>query len=248
MELRILGTGGFENEGLPFNAFLVDGHLLAETPPDILQSLKREKIDANDIDTIVITHLHGDHCFGLPFLLFNLYLARDARKGDPLKLFAPDGIRPWMRNLLGLAVAPDHPYVEWSLTSLDIREIREDETVPVRGGLSLRFFRSEHSPLTYSLIMTRKSDHSPVFVATSDTKWGPRLENLLALGGDFILCDSGGAENGGVHLSPAEIETLVLPRLSPGARLVATHFKAESPSKGGLSFARAGDIYTIESS
>ena len=86
MEIKILGTGGFENEGLPFNAFLVDGHLLVETPPDILQSLRREKKNLGEIDTIVITHFHGDHCFGLPFLLFNIYLGRGDRNNPALRL------------------------------------------------------------------------------------------------------------------------------------------------------------------
>lgn len=57
-----------------------------------------------------------------------------------------------MKTLLGMAVSPGHPYVDWSLAALDI--------------------------------------------ATADTKWNPRLETLLALGGRFVLCDSGGMERG----------------------------------------------------
>lgn len=245
MEVKILGTGGFENEGLPFNAFLIDGHLLAETPPDILQSLKREKISMDDIHTIVLTHFHGDHCFGLPFLLFNLFLESRKRKIKPLTIFAPAGVREWMKVLLGLAVSPDHPYVEWSLSELDIREISESTTVMVHGGLWLKFFRSEHSPLTYSIIIGEGTNPAPVFIATSDTKWSPRLEKLLSLGSRFVLCDSGGSGLGGVHLSPEEIQSLVIPLLDPSTQLVATHFKNDMPCKDGLNFARSGDVYRI---
>ena len=244
MEVKILGTGGFENEGLPFNSFLVDGHLLVETPPDILQSLNRENVRTEDIDTIVITHFHGDHCFGLPFLLFNLYLARDRRKGARLRLFAPAGVKEWMKTILGLAVSPDYPYIDWSMSALDIEEIREDESMDIDGGLWLKFFRIEHSPPTYSIIAGEGTDPEPVFIATSDTRWGDRLAALLAMGGRLVLCDSGGSGKGSVHVSPEEIATLIMPLLRPGARLVATHFSSYPDNGGGLYFAKSGDVYT----
>ncbi|MFA5853325.1 MAG: MBL fold metallo-hydrolase [Spirochaetales bacterium] len=245
MEIKILGTGGFENEGLPFNAFLVDGHLLVENPPDILQSLRREKINIGDIDTIVITHFHGDHCFGLPFLLFNLYLERGARKGEPLRLFAPAGVREWMKEMLSLAISPEHPYVEWSLSALDIREIIEGETVKAGGQAWMKFSRSEHSPTTYSISFGEGSALEPMFIATSDTRWSPRLEKLFSMGSRLVLCDSGGSGFGGVHLSPQEIESLVLPLLDSGTKLVATHFRTNPPAGGRLDFARSGDVYKI---
>jgi len=185
-----------------------------------------------------------------------------------LKLVAPSGLREWMRTILGLAISPEHPYVEWSLSALETAEIEEGERMMAAGGLWLEFFKAEHSPLTYSIRIGREAEEAPLFIATSDTKWSPRLKALLSMGGRLVLCDSGGrgtldpedemdagagartaAEGrrweGEVHLSPAEIEARVLPLLSPGTQLVATHFSAVPHENGRLRFARNGDVYRI---
>lgn len=246
MEIKILGRAGFANDGAPFNAFLIDGHVLVETPPDILQSLQREKVDLADIDTVVITHFHGDHCFGLPFLLFNLYLLRGGRQGLQPSLIAPAGLKKRMRSLLSFAISPDHPYVEWSLSAPDIRAMREGRKISLSGGLWLDFFRTEHSVETYAILAGREPEKQPRFIATSDTKWSPRLAALFAAGARLILCDSGGGEgNDDTHLKPREIEQRILPLVPAGARLLATHYKAPPGEGGVLRFVDSGDRYVI---
>ena len=42
MNIRMLGTGGAINNGLPYNSFIINEDLLIETPPDIMISLFRE--------------------------------------------------------------------------------------------------------------------------------------------------------------------------------------------------------------
>ena len=52
--------------------------------------LRKNKIKFNSIEDIFISHLHGDHYFGLPGLIltFNL-LGRE----KPLNIFGPKGIK-----------------------------------------------------------------------------------------------------------------------------------------------------------
>jgi ribonuclease Z len=52
--------------------------------------LRKNKIKFNTIEHIFISHLHGDHYFGLPGLIltFNL-LGRE----KPLKIYGPEGIK-----------------------------------------------------------------------------------------------------------------------------------------------------------
>lgn len=72
LRLTFIGSGNaFMPGGLCCNGFLVNDRVLFEAPPQTLMSLSRLKIDPNEIDTVVISHHHGDHFLGLPFLLLH---------------------------------------------------------------------------------------------------------------------------------------------------------------------------------
>jgi ribonuclease Z len=70
------------------------------------------------IDAIFVTHLHGDHCYGLPGLLSTLALQQ---RTDPVVLIAPTGTRAMLRALPGAAPA-DLPF------PVELREIGEELT------------------------------------------------------------------------------------------------------------------------
>ncbi len=72
-------------------------------------------LNRSRIDAIFVTHLHGDHCYGLPGLLSTLALQQ---RSDPVTLVAPKGIQAMLRVLPGDA-PDDLPY------PLRIREIGE---------------------------------------------------------------------------------------------------------------------------
>ena len=52
-----------------------------------LVALNKLGIDHNTIDAIVFTHIHGDHCGGIPFLLMDAMLA--AKRARPLIIAGP---------------------------------------------------------------------------------------------------------------------------------------------------------------
>jgi ribonuclease BN (tRNA processing enzyme) len=58
--------------------------------------LKRLKIVRDDIDLILITHFHGDHFGGLPFLLLDAQFSRRTR---PLLIAGPQGIEGRLTQL-----------------------------------------------------------------------------------------------------------------------------------------------------
>ena len=94
MDLTFIGSGNAFGSGGRFNTcFLLQGEsrrLLIDCGATSLVALQRAGIDHNDIDGVVVSHLHGDHFGGLPFLLLDAqHLSKRER---PLFLWGPPGL------------------------------------------------------------------------------------------------------------------------------------------------------------
>lgn len=62
------------------------------------KQLNRTPFRPSAIDSIFITHMHGDHIFGLPGLLSGLGMT--GNKPQPLNIYGPEGLRVWIRTTL----------------------------------------------------------------------------------------------------------------------------------------------------
>src|SRR5690349_12807743 len=105
MELTIIGCGdAFSSGGRHHSCYLLDtsvGRLMIDCGANSPLGLKRAGISLSTLDAIVISHCHGDHFGGLPFLyLDKLFIERDSR---PLEILGPPGIKERMETLLDAA-------------------------------------------------------------------------------------------------------------------------------------------------
>jgi ribonuclease BN (tRNA processing enzyme) len=100
MQLRFVGCGDALGSGGRFNTcFHVTGasvNFLIDCGASSLPALKRLGIARDEIDLILITHFHGDHFAGLPFLLLD---AQFTRRSRPLVIAGPQGIEAKLANL-----------------------------------------------------------------------------------------------------------------------------------------------------
>lgn len=72
LRLTFIGSGNaFSPAGLCCNGFLVNDRFLFEAPPQALGALNTIGFDPNRIEAVVLSHHHGDHFLGLPFLLLH---------------------------------------------------------------------------------------------------------------------------------------------------------------------------------
>ncbi len=91
MKLTITGSGDAFGSGGRFNTcFHVQSGetgFLLDCGATALVSLKRAGFSTDDVDTIFISHLHGDHFGGLPFFLIDAVFI--ASRSKPLTLVGP---------------------------------------------------------------------------------------------------------------------------------------------------------------
>jgi len=123
MELIFLGTSaGVPTRSRNVTAILLDlqhpthaGLWLFDCGEGTQHQLLHTAYHPGKLDKIFITHLHGDHLFGLPGLLCSRSMAGNAR---PLTIYGPKGIQAFVETTLRLSGS-------WTDYPLEVIEIAE---------------------------------------------------------------------------------------------------------------------------
>ena len=246
--IRILGKGGFINEGYPFNSFLLDGSFLAEAPPDTMSSLAQNGADFRNIEHIYISHLHADHCWGMPFLTLNLYMhyAETGEQPRRITLLGPHGTREHLRKLQILATSAENPAVDWIDMIYNFIELSESTIYSYGEGYDFRFFLSKHGRETYGLAVEK--NERLLLVYTSDTLWDDRYVPLLERKPVYFLCDLNGSDEDEYrkHMSEGDILQNAAPITGESTRYLGTHIDVEKTSKNPrLEYVEIGNEYRL---
>src|SRR5216117_4367175 len=101
VSVRFVGSGDSFGSGGRFQTcIVVDGprsRVALDFGTSSLIALAQQSIEPNSLDAILLTHLHGDHCGGVPFLLIDAMLG--ARRERPLIVAGPTGTRAHLESL-----------------------------------------------------------------------------------------------------------------------------------------------------
>jgi ribonuclease BN (tRNA processing enzyme) len=101
VSVRFVGSGDSFGSGGRFQTcILLDGprsRVAIDFGTSSLIALAQQGIEHNSIDAVLLTHLHGDHCGGVPFLLIDAMLA--ARRTRPLTIAGPRDLERRMGDI-----------------------------------------------------------------------------------------------------------------------------------------------------
>jgi ribonuclease BN (tRNA processing enzyme) len=228
LELSFLGSGNaFAADGRYWSSFLLNGRYLLDAPPTLLPHLKRLGVPLTDICTIFISHFHGDHFLGLPFLLLE-YLHMTPRR-ENLYIVGPPGVEEMIERLADMAFpnlsSADAGYQRCYLEA----EAGREQTV---DDLYFQAFPMKHANDTLASFGYRLRLAEKVLAYTGDAELSDGLF-ALAEGADVLVMDCSYAEGRGPeHVSFADVPD-IRKRLPPSTTIILTHLEAE-PDVSGL--------------
>lgn len=173
-KVLVLGSGNaFCSDGRAQTAFLLDhsarGRLLLDCGATTLLQLNRLGADPASLDTILITHFHGDHVGGLPAMILHQQII--AKRKRPLDILGPVGVERMFHSVM------DAMYTGFPLR-LDLRFYELDAGVEHHiGGFQILPFPVDHQPESLGYRVTGPSGRSLAF--SGDARFTERLEPLF---------------------------------------------------------------------
>lgn len=177
MQLRFVGCGdAFGSGGRANTCFHITGervNFLIDCGASSLPALKQQGIATGDIDLILITHFHGDHFGGLPFLLLDAQFTRRTR---PLVIAGPEGIEARLTEVMeALFENSSKAKQRFDLRIVGLRP----EAACSLGEVKVTPFPVMHGESGGPFLGYRIEAEGRIIAYTADTEW---TESLIPLG------------------------------------------------------------------
>jgi ribonuclease BN (tRNA processing enzyme) len=223
VSVQFLGSGDAFGSGGRFHTCIYvhseETQVLVDCGASSLVSMKRSGLDTSAIDTILLTHLHGDHFGGLPFFILDAQYISLRKK--PLVVAGPQGLEARIREATEV-LYPDS-YETQRDFAIEFVEL-EEETATQIEPLTVTPYRVVHpsGAPPYALRVTLEDK---VVAYSGDTQWTDALIPA-ANEADLFICECNFYEgSAGYHL---DYRTLMDHRAELGCRkLVLTHMNEE---------------------
>jgi ribonuclease BN (tRNA processing enzyme) len=232
-----LGSGGRSN-----TCFHVTGesvNFLIDCGASSLPALKRLGIAREDIDLVLITHFHGDHFAGLPFLLLDAQFTRRTR---PLVIAGPEGIEARLTQVMEALFensSRTKQRFELSVVALKPEETRRF------GAVAVTPYSVVHGESGGPFLGYRVEAEGRVIAYSADTEW---TETLIPLGRDADLFITEAYYYDKIVKNHLSLKTLEahLPAIHP-KRLVLTHMSDDMLGRvDTLAYTTASDGLIVE--
>ncbi|MBV7434998.1 ribonuclease Z [Cardiobacteriaceae bacterium TAE3-ERU3] len=127
--------------------------------------LLRSKLSLLDLQAICITHVHGDHCYGLPGLLASMAMAG---RSEPLTLIAPKAIG----TLLDTLRQATELFLPYPVTFLAIEDLLTNSAAPhhrlnftEQHHLDISITPLSHRVASFAFALTQHTDHQKLDTA-----------------------------------------------------------------------------------
>jgi len=184
--LTFLGSGDAFGSGGRFQTCLAlrggGATILLDCGASSLIALKRFGLPPNDVTAVVLSHLHGDHFGGVPFLVLD---GQFSRRTAPLVVAGPPGVRERVERTME-ALFPGSTRVERRFT---VEYVELAERAPtVVAGATVTAFGVEHASGAPSYAL-RVAYGGRTVAYSGDTEWTDALVDA-ARDADCFACEA----------------------------------------------------------
>lgn len=187
MEIRFVGSGDAFGSGGRFQTCIQlktpDCTALVDCGATSLTAMKSQELDPGEVDAVVISHLHGDHFGGLPFLVLD---GQFTRRTKPLTVLGPAGTRERL-HLAMETLYPGSATVRRRF-ALEVTELDGVGGTHTAGPLEVASWEVDHASGAPALAV-RTTLHGTRFGYSGDTAWTPALIDAAA-GSDVFACEA----------------------------------------------------------
>lgn len=186
VEVQFIGSGdGLGSGGRFQTCILLRGavdSLLIDCGASSLIAMKRLGIDPSDISAIALTHLHGDHFAGIPFLILD---GQFNHRAAPLTVAGPPGLRRRIEEAMEV-MFPGSTKISRRFP-VEFVELAEKRAVPVGQARVTGF---EVRPASGAPPFAVRVEYRGKIVAYSgDTEWTDSLLDA-ANGADLFIAEA----------------------------------------------------------
>lgn len=187
MEVHVIGSGdAFGNGGRYQTCFALRNEertVLIDCGATSLTAMKDAGLDPLDVHAVVISHLHGDHFGGIPFMVLD---AQFRRRTEPFVVYGPPGTKARLTEIME-ALYPGSTSVSRRFDLL-ITELDPDGTPTRADGLTVRGVQVDHACGTPPLAVRVETPTAAV-AYSGDTAWTPALFDV-SRDADLFLVES----------------------------------------------------------
>ena len=143
--------------------------LLVDCGATSMVALKAQGLDPNAVDAAAVTHMHGDHFAGLPFLILD---GQFSGRTAPLQVAGPPGTRTRLAEATE-ALFPGASRADRRF-GVEVIELAVDGTPAELGAATVRGWEVEHACGAPPLAV-RVELGGATFAYSGDTQWTPAL-------------------------------------------------------------------------
>lgn len=218
MKIEILGSADMNS--LSFSAsYLINGRVLVDIPEGTCRRLKELGHVSEDMEAVLITHLHGDHILGLPVWALKKTKRLPAPEDGSIHICADESQKAMLEHLIcssfATSFSPEKTgrFFRWTCDgtfSLDNLQIRR---IAVKHG-SL--------PDCFGYLV---SDKAVTVGFTGDSCMCEGVREI-ASNVDLIFCDCDLVEGNEKHMGIDDVEALAYE--FPNVHIIASHLKDET--------------------